>query len=163
MARVLIVGCGCRGRSLAAALIAEGYAVRGTTRDRERLPAITAVGAEGGIADPDRLATVTPLLEGVSELCWLMGSATGAPEQVEALHGPRLRSLLETLIDTHVRGVVYEAAGGAEGSLRARGVDTVREIGQTHHMPVSVVDVTPGELDVWLAAMTGAVGEVLRP
>ena len=30
LARVLIVGCGCRGRELAAALMAEGHAVRGT-------------------------------------------------------------------------------------------------------------------------------------
>ena len=163
MARVLIVGCGCRGRSLAAALLAEGYAVRGSTRVRGKLEQIAASGAEGVIADPDRLATLTPLLDGASALCWLMGSATGAPEQIEALHGPRLRSLLETLIDTHVRGVVYEAGGGAERSLRARGADTVREIGQTHHMPVSVVDAPPGEPDTWLAAMTAAVGEVLSP
>ena len=36
MARVLIVGCGCRGQSLAAAL--GEHAVRGTTRSAERLP-----------------------------------------------------------------------------------------------------------------------------
>ena len=33
MARVLIVGCGGRGRALARELVAAGHTVRGTTRD----------------------------------------------------------------------------------------------------------------------------------
>ena len=163
MARVLIVGCGCRGRSLAGALLSAGYAVRGTTRDPVKLELVAASGAEGVVADPDRLATLTPLLDGVSALCWLMGSATGEARQVEALHGPRLRSLLEALVDTHVRGFVYEAAGGVDRSLRREGARTVREIGQTYHMPIAVVDAQPGARAAWLAAMTRAVGEVLSP
>ena len=46
MARVLIVGCGCRGRALAADLRGAGHAVRGTTRDPGRTAAIAAAGAE---------------------------------------------------------------------------------------------------------------------
>ena len=163
MARILIVGCGCRGRSLAAALVAEGYAVRGTTRDPANVDALAQSGAEGVVADPDRLATLTPHLDGVSALCWLMGSATGASAQVEALHGPRLRSLLETLVDTHVRGFVYEAAGTAPPSLRAQGAGTVRTLGATFHMPVEVVEAEPEALPAWLSATTRAVGEVLGP
>ena len=65
MARVLIVGCGCRGRALAAALVDEGHAVRGTTRARGvGSPAIEAAGAEAVLADPDRLATLLPHLPG---------------------------------------------------------------------------------------------------
>jgi nucleoside-diphosphate-sugar epimerase len=111
MARVLVVGCGCRGRELAAALVGEDHAVRGTTRDGVVLEAIEATGAEGVVADPDRLSTLLPHLDGVNVLCWLMGTAVGEPEVVAALHGPRLASIVETVVDTHVRGVVYEAAG----------------------------------------------------
>jgi 3-hydroxyisobutyrate dehydrogenase-like beta-hydroxyacid dehydrogenase len=46
LARVLIVPCGCRGRELAAGLVAAGYAVRGTTRDAANAEAIAAAGAE---------------------------------------------------------------------------------------------------------------------
>jgi len=163
MARVLIVGCGCRGRSLAIALLAEGYAVRGTTRDPTRTHELAASGVEGVVADPDRLATLTPHLEGVSALCWLMGSASGATAQVGALHGPRLRSLLEALVDTHVRGFVYEGSGALERELLAEGAGTVRDVGETFHMPVAVVDAEPAALDAWLAAMTRAVAAVLGP
>ena len=54
-------------------------------------------------------------------LCWLMGTATGDPERVAALHDGRLRMLWEKLVDTPVRGVVYEAAGPLPpGRARAR-------------------------------------------
>ena len=65
MARVLIVGCGCRG-ALASALLADGHAVRGTTRDQRRIAAIEESGADGVVADPDRLGTLMPALAGVS-------------------------------------------------------------------------------------------------
>jgi 3-hydroxyisobutyrate dehydrogenase-like beta-hydroxyacid dehydrogenase len=46
VARILIVGCGCRGQGLARDLRAAGHAVRGTTRDPGKLAAIAATGAE---------------------------------------------------------------------------------------------------------------------
>src|SRR5919204_1401335 len=102
MARVLIVGCGCRGRELAAALRAEGHRVRGTTRREEGVEAIEATGAEAAVADPDRLSTLLPLIEGVSVVCWLMGTAVAAPEVIGAIHGSRLSTLLHRLVDTPV-------------------------------------------------------------
>src|SRR2546423_7643976 len=113
MARVLVVGCGCRGEALALRLTERGHAVRGTTRRPDRVAELESRGIEAVRADPDRLATLMPLIEGVSALCWLMGSAAGPLDQVAALHGERLGSLLESLIDTHVRGFVYERAGTA--------------------------------------------------
>src|SRR4051812_6529681 len=98
MARTLIVGCGCRGQDLTRTLIAEGHLVRGTTRNPERLPAIEAAGAEAVIADPYRLATITPLLAGVSVVVWSFGSAYGDPESVAALNTERLHTLLAKLI-----------------------------------------------------------------
>jgi len=42
LARALIVGCGCRGRELGRALLAEGWAVRGTSRREAGLAEIEA-------------------------------------------------------------------------------------------------------------------------
>ena len=115
MARVLIVGCGCRGRALAAAL---GGARRAGHDALARAAAeLEAAGIEGVVADPDRLATLVPALAGVTVVCWLMGTAGGSPE----VHGDRLQTLMEHLVDTPVRGLVYEAAGSVDPALLARG------------------------------------------
>src|SRR2546423_9503468 len=98
MARVLIVGCGCRGRELAGALREGGHAIRGTSRTPEGCAAIEAAGFEAALADPGRLGTLLPHLQGASVLCWLMGTAGD-----RALHEERFATLLETLVDTHVR------------------------------------------------------------
>src|SRR5690348_2327729 len=125
MARVLIVGCGCRGQALARELRARGHAVRGTTRSEARRAQIEAAGAEVWIGDLDRIATIFYALDGVTILCWLMGSASGPPEKIDALHGSRLSMLLERTIDTTVRGLLYEAAGSVDGALLAAGGETV--------------------------------------
>jgi prephenate dehydrogenase len=153
MARVLIVGCGCRGRALARALGNEGHAVRGTTRDSARLADIEAAGAEAVIADPDRLVTMMPAIEGVTVVCWLLGAVHDAPE----LHGPRLESMLEHIVDTPVRGLVYET-GGVE---RTEGIAAAARVARTYSMPVEVVDADPAEHDTWTAAMSAAVLRVL--
>jgi uncharacterized protein YbjT (DUF2867 family) len=159
VARVLIVGCGCRGRELAWELRAAGHAVRGTTRAREHTAEIEAAGAEPVLADPDRLGTLMKQLHGVSLLCWLMGSAEGAT--AEALHGPRLRTLLERLVDTPVRGVVYEAAGSVLPEVLAGGAAAVREASARWSIPAEVVEADPRDREAWLAAMTGAVERLL--
>ena len=157
MARVLVVGCGCRGRALAAALRAEGHAVRGTTRSADRLAAIESAGVEAVVADPDRLGTIMVQLAGVTVVCWLMGTATAAPE----LHGPRLETLLERLVDTPVRGIVYEAAGTVEPGLLAGGAESVRAAAERWRMPAEVVEAEPADHEAWLAAMRAAVERLL--
>lgn len=157
MARVLIVGCGCRGRSLATALRADGHAVRGTTRSADGLAAIEAAGVEGVVADPDRLGTIMGQLAGVTVVCWLMGTATGAPE----LHGPRLETLLERLVDTPVRGIVYEAAGTVDPGLLAGGAQSVWAAAERWRMPAEVVEAEPADHAEWLAAMRVAVERLL--
>ena len=161
MARVLIVGCGCRGRELAAALVRSGHAVRGTTRDRGALEAIDATGAQGVVGDPDRLATLVPELDGVACVCWLMGTAAGEPEAVAALHGPRLRALLEHLVDTPVRGFVYEAAGSVQGAGLEAGAAAVREAAERWRIPIEVVDRDPRDRSSWLGGMTAAVDRLV--
>jgi hypothetical protein len=152
MARVLIVGCGCRGRELAGALAAEGHAVRGTTRDSARRAAIEAAGAEAVVADPDRLATMIPAIEGVSVICWLMGTAADPP-----LHGPRLESMLEHIVDTPARGLVYETGGEERPAARA----ACERMAATYSMPVEVVTIAPSHHEEWLDAVVTAVGRVL--
>ena len=101
MARVLIVPCGCRGRALASSLVEAGHAVRGTTRG-PGVDAIRAAGAEPYVGDPDRIATLMEALHGVTVVVWLAGG-------LEIPEG-RLRMFWEKLVDTPVRGVVYEGA-----------------------------------------------------
>jgi hypothetical protein len=114
-------------------------------------------GTEGVVADPDRLGTLVPALAGVTVVCWLMGSAEDSPE----LHGPRLRSLIEHLVDTPVRGLVYESAGMVDAALLERGASIVREASQTWHIPVEIVDADPAVPEAWLEAMAAAVRRVL--
>jgi hypothetical protein len=157
LARVLIVGCGCRGRALGAALAASGQAVRGTSRSPAHALALERAGIEGVVADPDRLGTLVPTLAGVTVVCWLMGGAADSPD----VHGPRLRSLTEHLVDTPVRGLVYEAAGTADTALLERGASIVREASQTWHIPVEIVNADPAVHEAWLEAMKTAVNRVL--
>jgi hypothetical protein len=161
VARVLIVGCGCRGRRLAGALTSAGYAVRGTTRREDGLSAIEAAAAEAVLADPDRLGTLLDQLDGVSAMCWLMGTAAGGEEAVTALHGPRLESIATKLIDTPVRGLVYEAAGTVATAVLAEGAAIVRGVGEANRMPVAAVEVPPADIEAWTAAMAAAVEWVL--
>ena len=154
---MLIVGCGCRGRALGRALLDDGHAVRGTTRSSP--DPLLADGIETCSADPDRLGTIMPQLAGVSVVCWLLGSAGG--DGVADLHGPRLETLLERLVDTPVRGFVYEAAGTVEPSLLRGGAQAVREAGERWRIPVEVVPEDPADHERWLGAMRAAVGRLL--
>ena len=160
MARILIVGCGCRGRALAQALIDAGHPVRGTTRRPEGLAEIEKVGVEAVVADPYRLATLMPQIANTSAMVWLMGSAEG--DDVEALHSTRLQTVLERLVDTMVRGLVYEAAGTVGDELLREGAATTLAAQERWHMPTEVVGADPGDHPAWVAAMAEAVERLLR-
>jgi uncharacterized protein YbjT (DUF2867 family) len=160
VARVLIVGCGCRGQALARVLVADGHAVRGTTRDAARTADIAAAGAEPYVGDPDRIGTLMDALSGVTILCWLLGSANG--ENAAELHDGRLRMLCEKLVDTPVRGLVYEAAGSVGEAALARGLEVARDAHERWMIPLAELDVAPGEHDAWLQAARSAVTRLLR-
>jgi nucleoside-diphosphate-sugar epimerase len=161
VARVLIVGCGCRGRSLARDLRTAGHAVRGTTRDPARAAPIAAAGAEPYVGDPDRIATLMEALAGVTIVCWLMGTATGDPERVAALHDGRLRMLWEKLVDTPVRGVVHEAAGPLPSSVYERGRAVALAAHETWRIPLELLDTDPAEPDRWRRDAGAAVTRLL--
>ncbi|HZB76939.1 MAG TPA: NAD(P)H-binding protein [Solirubrobacteraceae bacterium] len=157
MARVLIIGCGCRGQALARELRAAGHAVRGTTRDPARFAAIEAAGAEPYLGDPDRIATLMEALAGVSIVCWLMGTAGAAPE----LHDGRLRMLWEKLVDTPVRGVVYEAAGPLDPAVYARGGEVAAAAHTTWRIPLRLIEDDPADHAAWRRGATIAVTSLL--
>jgi hypothetical protein len=135
--------------------------VRGTTREPGEAAQLEAAGIEPAIADPERPGTVLELVGDVAVIHWLLGSAQGSAELVEAIHGPRLERLLEKLVDTPVRGFVYEAAGSVAESCLERGAQLVREAGERWRIPVAVVEADPAEPDGWLAAMSRATEELV--
>jgi hypothetical protein len=166
MARLLIVGGGCRGRRLTQDLLRRGHAARVVTRTEAGRGPIEAAGAECWIGDPNRLGTLRGALEGVTIVCWLMGTATGPSEQVSALHGPRLRAFAGHLVDTPVRGFVYEATGslapGATGTP-AGGERIARAVARANSIPLAFVRAEPADLPEWLAQAHGAVDSLLGP
>jgi uncharacterized protein YbjT (DUF2867 family) len=163
LARCLIIGCGCRGLSLAQALLEQGHAVRGTTRDQRRLGAIEAGGVEPFLGDPDRVATIAPAFEHVSVTCVLLGTATGPADRIEALHRTRLEMLLSRMLDTTVRGVVFEAAGSVPASLLRGGAQLVARACSDSHTPYALIDADPRDPAAWLEAAEAAVSAVLSP
>jgi putative NADH-flavin reductase len=156
VARALIVACGCRGRSLGAALAEAGWQVRGTTREAGRLEGIEAAGIEAAVADPGSVGTVLDQIDGVAIIYWLLGSAEGEPSVVEAVNGPRLEALFERLVDTPVRGLVFEGAGSAAAEHLDEGARIAREAAARWRIPVEVVEADPAEPDGWRAAMLAA-------
>lgn len=161
MARALIVGCGCRGRELGGALQAAGWLVRGTSRNPASTEAVAAAGIEPAVADPDQIATILDVIEGVTLIFWLLGSARGAPEAVAALHGPRLERLLEEIVDTPVRGLVYEVTTALDPDHAATAFEALRNAGETWQIPFEVVDGDFGRLDLWLEGMLAAAAELI--
>jgi uncharacterized protein YbjT (DUF2867 family) len=137
VARALIVGCGCRGRALGERLLADGWEVRGTSRTETGLAAIEAAGIEPALADPSRPDTVLDLVGDVTAVHWLLGSAQGSPEELSAIHGPRLERLLERLVETPVRRFVYEETGSVDPVLLARGKEAVEAASAAWQIPVS--------------------------
>jgi uncharacterized protein YbjT (DUF2867 family) len=164
MARLLIIGGGCRGLRLAEEAGREGHAVRVVTRTEGRRPEIEAAGAECRIGDPNRLGTLRGVLDGVTIACWLLGGATGPEEQLRALHCDRLRAFLESAIDSTVRGLLYEAAGSSmpPGAL-AEGERIAWEIARRNSIPLAVLHADPVDISLWLVQARGEWSSMLAP
>jgi uncharacterized protein YbjT (DUF2867 family) len=161
VARVLIIGCGCRGLALARRLRDRGHAVRGTTRDPARLEVLEAADVEAVLADPDRIMTIAPTFEHVTVACILLGSAAGAEERVRALHGTRLDMLLTKLVDTTVRAILYEARGTAPTEALASGAARVRAVAEDSVIPYALLEADPGRYDEWVDAALAEIDHML--
>jgi hypothetical protein len=162
VARVLIVAGGCRGRALAAELVGDGQAVRVSTRTEAGRGAIEAAGAECWVGTPDRLSTLRGALDGVTILCWLLGSCTGSEQELGELHGPRLELFMTQAIDTTVRGVVYESRGtSTPPRVLAAGERVVRAVTGLNAIPTAFLTADPRDPDAWLAGAGAAIASLL--
>lgn len=135
--------------------------MRGTSRSTAGLDAIEAAGIEAALADPDRAETVLELVDDVAVVVWALGSAGGPAQLVEAVNGPRLERVLERLVDTPVRGFVYEAAGSVPATTLAGGAALVRAAGDRWRIPVAVVDASPDDHRSWAEEMAVAARRLL--
>lgn len=160
MARALIVGCGCRGRKLGAALAEQGWQIRGTSRSEAGCEAIREAGFEAAQADPDRPGTLLDLVGDVAAVYWLMGTAQDEPEVIAAIHGPRLERFLEKLVDTPVRGFIYEAGGTVQAHRLKQGREVVKEAGERWRIPYRFVSEQPSHHFYWLHSMLLATDEL---
>jgi predicted dinucleotide-binding enzyme len=159
--RVLLIGGGCRGLALTRELVAEGHAVRVVTRSQARRAEIESAGAECWIGDPGVVGTLRYALENVTILVWALGTASGPPSAVAALHGSRLEMMLSKVIDTTVRGVVYEAAGTIAAHAFATGIAELERIGRLNEIPYVVVNADPADPARWATAARHAIGDVI--
>ena len=112
--------------------------MRGTSRREQGLAAIEAAGIEPALADPAQPATVLELVADVTVLYWLLGSASGEREDIEAIHGSRLERLLERLVETPVRRFVYEAFGSVDEAILEGGAASVEAASSRWHIPVEI-------------------------
>jgi hypothetical protein len=113
------------------------------------------------IGDPDVVATLAGSLEHVSVACVLLGSAVGSPDQLGALHGTRLEMLLTRMLDTTVRGIVYEAVGSVDRSVLEAGAAQVRERCEDSRIPYALLEADPADADAWTVAALAAVNRAL--
>jgi hypothetical protein len=162
LARCLIIACGCRGRLLARELGARGHTVRATTRSPARCAQIAAAGADAVIGDPDRIATLVPALEHVGVAYILLGGAVARPEHLAALHSSRLEMLLHKMVDTTVRGIVYEARGRVDPAVLLAGAERVRRFCEGSLIPYAVLEADPEDHGAWVAAAAGAADRLLQ-
>jgi hypothetical protein len=165
VARILIVAGGCRGRRLAGEFIGEGHAVRVTTRTEAGRAAIEAIGAECWIGTPERLGTLRAALESVTIVCWLLGTVTGDADEVRALHASRLEFFLGQVIDTTVRGFLYETAGVSGGAVPADvlagGERIVQRIAERNEIPMAFLRADIADADAWQTEARAAVDVLL--
>jgi uncharacterized protein YbjT (DUF2867 family) len=161
VARALIVGCGCSGRALGSELLDEGWAVRGTSREEEGLVAIEEAGIEPARADPEKPATILDLVDDVAVVIWLLGNATGPSDDVAAIHGPRLESLLERFVETPVRGFVYEGVGSIDEKLLTGGAELVRHAERTWRIPVAITETPREHGPRWVEELETVILELL--
>lgn len=156
MARALLVGCGCCAREAGGILLERGWAVRGTSRSPDGLEAIAAAGIEPADADPDRVGSLTAQLGDVTVVAWLLTGAVTDSERLGRLNGERLESLLAAMVDTPVRGFVYEALPGA-GGAGDPGRALVDDAASRWRIPTRTVAVERSQPEAWAVAVADAV------
>ena len=80
---------------------------------------------------------------------------------IAALHGTRLEMMLGRVIDSTVRGVVYEAAGTVGDELLAAGAAELRRACELNAIPYALVVDDPCDGEAWNAAARQAIDGLL--
>jgi hypothetical protein len=96
----------------------------------------------------------------VTLIYWLLGSARGNADAIAPLHGARLERLLQEIVDTPVRGFVYEATGSTPAEILAGGAASVCAANERWRIPVAIADGDPLEPDSWRARMLRHAAEL---
>ena len=136
--------------------------MRITTRSPELREEIEGVGAECWHGTPERLATLRGALDRVAIACWLLAGARGPEQDLEELHTRRLEFFLTQMIDTTVRGFVYEARGDTPAaSALAEGEQIARELCERNVIPLAVLGAEAGDGDAWQQQARSAIEELL--
>jgi hypothetical protein len=86
----------------------------------------------------------------------------GPPDAVAALHSERLEMLLTRVLDTPVRGFVYESSGSVDGAVLSAGAALVQSFCSRSRIPFALLD-RSGEWTEWAAHGADAVDGVLTP
>jgi len=135
--------------------------VRITTRSPETRAEIERVGAECWPGTPERLATLRGALDGVGIACWLLAGAQGPEQELHELHTRRLEFFLTQMIDTTVRGFVYEASGSTPAAAAlAEGEEIARRMCERNVIPLAVLD--DGDEEVWQRNALAAIEHLLN-
>ncbi len=107
------------------------------------------------------MATLAPALDHVTVACILLGSATGSPERLTALHGTRLDMLISRMLDTTVRAIVYEASGTVDHDVLDGGARRVVAACEGSMIPYALLEADPDDHRRWLSDAHGAVRKLL--
>lgn len=150
MARVLLTGTPQRLAPVAERLVAEGFAVRCAVAGG----APVVAGAQSVDASPDLPGGIVMALEGVAVVCWLLGDEAWSDPD---LHDSKLETMLLRVVDTGVRGFVYELPSGftAAPALALAGGKQVAHANETWHIPCEAIS-TAGQSGQQLAECVSA-------
>ncbi len=147
MARVLITGTPGRLAPVANRLLADGHVVRCAVPGGEPV----CDGAESVDATPDLPGEIVMALQGVAVVAWLLGDEPWCDPD---LHGGKLETMLLGVVDTGVRGFVYERPVGYDAAAEAQ----LSHAHDTWHIPCAVVD--GGEGGALAEQVSAAVAEI---
>jgi hypothetical protein len=81
---------------------------------------------------------------------------------VRALSSSRLEAFVRQLIDTTVRGLIYEAAGAVPSRDLVAGARMASALGEQNAIPVATLTADPRQLEGWLADARAALGSLLQ-
>ena len=76
------------------------------------------------------------------------------------MHGPRLESLLEKLVDSPVRGFAYEAAGSVDAETLGEGARITERAGERWRIPVTLLTGNRGEPS-WAVRSAGTIDRLV--